>query len=161
MKGFCLFAITKAQNNEEYRKKLKTQNQYMWVILLVGLITAAAAFCMEFLTEVPLDDFMLGVYSGVGVGLVAVSLVFQVRNRRLLKDEEKLKEARLQFTDERNVELASRSIRIATVALIAAIYAVFLIGGFFYPVICKFMFLLLLVFFITYYVAHSILNRHM
>lgn len=161
MKGFCLFAVTKAQNNEEYRKKLMAQNKYMWIILLVGLITAAAAFCMEFLTELPLDDFMLGVYSGVGVGLVAVSLVFQIRNRRLLKDEEKLKEARLQFTDERNVELASRSIKIATVALVAAIYVVFLIGGFFYPVICRFMLLLLLVFFLTYGIAHSVLSRHM
>lgn len=84
-----------------------------------------------------------------------------IRNRRLLQDETKLKEARLKVTDERNVEIASKSIRIATITLVAAIYAVFLIGGFFYPVVSKFMVLLLLVFFLTYYIAHSILEKRM
>lgn len=45
------------------------------------------------------------------------------------------------------------------VGLVAAIYAMFLIGGFFYPVISKFMVLLLLVFFLTYYIACRALNK--
>lgn len=33
MKGFCLFQITKEQNNAEYRKKLENQNKCMLVIV--------------------------------------------------------------------------------------------------------------------------------
>lgn len=161
MRGFCLFEITKAQNNAEYRKKLENKNKYMWLVIVIGLITAVIAFCTEFFSDRKLDDFMLGVYSGVGVGLVAAGAVMLIRNRRLLQDETKLKEARLKVTDERNVEIALKSIRIATITLVAAIYAVFLIGGFFYPVVSKFMVLLLLVFFLTYYIAHSILEKRM
>ena len=47
------------------------------------------------------------------------------------------------------------------VGLVAAIYAMFLIGGFFYPVISKFRVLLLLVFFLTYYIAYRALNKRM
>ena len=47
------------------------------------------------------------------------------------------------------------------VGLVAAIYAMFLIGGFFYPVISKSMVLLLLVFFLTYYIAYCALNKRM
>lgn len=32
MRGFCLFEITKAQNNAEYRKKLENKNKYMWLV---------------------------------------------------------------------------------------------------------------------------------
>ena len=111
MKGFCLFQITKAQNNAEYRKKLENQNKCMLVIIAIGVITSVVAFFAEFFSEIKLDDFMLGVYSGVGVGLVAAGVGMLVRNRRLLGDETRLKEARLKVTDERNVEIASRSIK--------------------------------------------------
>ena len=47
------------------------------------------------------------------------------------------------------------------VGLVAAIYAMFLIGGFIYSVISKFMVLLLLVFFLTYYIAYRALNKRM
>lgn len=161
MKGFCLFQITKAQNNAEYRKKLERQNKYMWGVIVIGVITAVVAYCAEFFAEIKLDDFMLGVYSGVGVGLVAAGVGMLVRNRRLLGDENRLKEARLKVTDERNVEIASRAIKTATITLVAAVYAMFLIGGFFYPVISKFMMLLIAVFFLTYCVAYHVLNKRM
>ena len=84
MKGFCLFQITKEQNNAEYRKKLENQNKCMLVIIVIGVITSVVAFFAEFFSEIKLDDFMLGVYSGVGVGLVAAGVGMLVRNRRLL-----------------------------------------------------------------------------
>lgn len=161
MKGFCLFQITKEQNNAEYRKKLENQNKCMLVIIVIGVITSVVAFFAEFFSEIKLDDFMLGVYSGVGVGLVAAGVGMLVRNRRLLGDETRLKEARLKVTDERNVEIASRSIKTATITLVAAIYVMFLIGGFFYPVISKCMMLSIAVFFLTYCVAYSALNKRM
>ena len=59
MRGFCLFEITKAQNNAEYRKKLENKNKYMWLVIVIGLITAVIAFCTEFFTDRKLLFFLL------------------------------------------------------------------------------------------------------
>ena len=45
-----------------------------------------------------------------------------IRNKRLLKDEAKLKKARLEQTDERNVEIGIHAQRIAAMVLFVAMY---------------------------------------
>ena len=102
MKGFCLFSGSKVTNNEEFRKQLQAKNKCLLGLILLGIISAAAAYYMEFWGKMKVDDYMLGVYCGIGVGLICSGIVFLIRNKRLMKDEEKLKEARLQVTDERN-----------------------------------------------------------
>ena len=103
MKGFCLFSGSKVTNNEEFRKQLQAKNKCLLGLILLGIISAAAAYYMEFSGKMKVDDYMLGVYCGIGVGLICSGIVFLIRNKRLMKDEEKLKEARLQVTDERNI----------------------------------------------------------
>ena len=109
MKGFCLFSGSKATNNEEFRKQLQAKNKALLGLILLGIISAA---------KMKVDDYMLGVYCGIGVGLICSGIVFLIRNKRLMKDEEKLKEARLQVTDERNIEIGSRALRMAAFVLL-------------------------------------------
>ena len=161
MKGFCLMSATKATNNEEYRKQIQTKNKYMWGLILLGLITAVVAYYMEFSGKMKVDDYMLGVYCGLGVGLVASGIAFLIRNKRLLKDETKLKEARLQATDERNVEIGMRAQKIAAIVLLVAIYLVFLIGGVYDPILSKVMSCLICLFIVAYAIAWRVLNRRM
>lgn len=52
---------------------------------------------------------------------------FLIRNKRLMKDEGKLKEARLQVTDERNIEIGSRALRMAAFVLLIVMYLAFLL----------------------------------
>ena len=105
MKGFCLFGGSKATNNEEFRRQLKAKNKFMWLFIVLGIFSAAVAYYCEFFGEMNVDDYMLGVYCGIGVGLVGAGVALLIRNKRLLKDEAKLKKARLEQTDERNVEI--------------------------------------------------------
>ena len=107
------------------------------------------------------DDYMLGVYCGLGVGLVASGIAFLIRNKRLLKDETKLKEARLQATDERNVEIGMRAQKIAAIVLLVAIYLVFLIGGVYDPILSKVMSCLICLFIVAYAIAWRVLNQRM
>lgn len=107
------------------------------------------------------DDYMLGVYCGIGVGLFAAGITLLIRNRRLLKDDAKLKAARLQATDERNIEIASRSLKIAAMVLLVAMYAVFLIGGLLSPVLSKVMSLLICLFLVAYCIAWKVLDQRM
>ena len=161
MKGFCLMSATKATNNEEYRKQIQTKNKYMWGLILLGLITAVVAYYMEFSGKMKVDDYMLGVYCGLGVGLVASGIAFLIRNKRLLKDETKLKEARLQATDERNVEIGMRAQKIAAIVLLVAIYLVFLIGGVYDPILSKVMSCLICLFIVAYAISWRVLNQRM
>ena len=159
MKGFCFMSATKATNNEEYRKQIQAKNKCIWGLILLGLITAVIAYYMEFSGKMKVDDYMLGVYCGLGVGLVASGIAFLIRNKRLLKDE--AKEARLQATDERNVEIGMRAQKIAAIVLLVAIYLVFLIGGVYEPILSKVMSCLICLFIVAYGIAWRVLNHKM
>ncbi len=161
MKGFCFMSATKATNNEEYRKQIQAKNKCIWGLILLGLITAVIAYYMEFSGKMKVDDYMLGVYCGLGVGLVASGIAFLIRNKRLLKDEAKLKKARLEQTDERNVEIGIHAQRIAAMVLLVAMYLVFLLGGLYESVLSKVMACLICLFVAVYSIAWRVLNKRM
>ena len=121
----------------------------------------AAAYYMEFWGKMKVDDYMQGVYCGIGVGLICSGIVFLIRNKRLMKDEEKLKEARLQVTDERNIEIGSRALRMAAFVLLIVMYFAFLFGGLYDPMISKLMSCMICLFLIVYAIAWRVLNKHM
>ncbi len=77
------------------------------------------------------------------------------------KDEEKLKEARLQVTDERNIEIGSRALRMAAFVLLIVMYFAFLFGGLYDPMISKLMSCMICLFLIVYAIAWRVLNKHM
>ena len=161
MKGSCLFSGSKATNNEEFRKQLQAKNKALLGLILLGIISAAAAYYMEFSGKMKVDDYMQGVYCGIGVGLICSGIVFLIRNKRLMKDEEKLKEARLQVTDERNIEIGSRALRMAAFVLLIVMYFAFLFGGLYDPMISKLMSCMICLFLIVYAIAWRVLNKHM
>ena len=161
MNGFCLFAGSKATNNEEFRRQLKAKNKFMWLFIVLGIFSAAVAYYCEFFGKMNVDDYMLGVYCGIGVGLVGAGVALLIHNKRLLKDETKLKEARLQATDERNVEIGMRAQKIAAIVLLVAIYLVFLIGGVYDPILSKVMSCLICLFIVAYAIAWRVLNQRM
>ena len=76
-----------------------------------------------------------------------------IRNKRLLKDEAKLKKARLEQTDERNVEIGIHAQRIAAMVLFVAMYLVFLLGGLYESVLSKVMACLICLFVAVYSIA--------
>ena len=161
MKGFCLFGGSKATNNEEFRRQLKAKNKFMWLFIVLGIFPAAVAYYCEFLGEMNVDDYMLGVYCGIGVGLVGAGVALLIRNKRLLKDEAKLKKARLEQTDERNVEIGIHAQRIAAMVLLVAMYLVFLLGGLYESVLSKVMACLICLFVAVYSIAWRVLNKRM
>ena len=161
MKGFCLFSGSKVTNNEEFRKQLQAKNKCLLGLILLGIISTAVAYYMELSGKMKVDDYMLGVYCGIGVGFICLGIAFLIRNKRLMKDEEKLKEARLQVKDERNVEIGSRALRMAAYVLLIVMYLVFLFGGLYDPMISKVMSCLICLFIVVYAIAWRILNKCM
>lgn len=124
---FCW--MCRAKNNEEYRAVLKKRAVRMYLFILAGILTAGIALYVNWLTE--LSEYRLGFLLGLGAGLVLGAAVQILKMRRLLRNEEKLKEARLRETDEREVEIDGLALRAASRVLLVALYLALFIGGLF------------------------------
>lgn len=159
MKG--LFCGSKANNNEEYKKVIKTRMKIMILLFVIGCITLAVALLAKNVWKVEISEYMLGVYSGAGTGLIVVSAILWIKNKLILADDEKLKKSRLSNTDERIQEISNRAFRLAAIALLIALYAAGLIGGIFNQVLVEVLFSMVFVFIIVYIVAYKVYERRM
>ncbi|MBO5293143.1 MAG: hypothetical protein J6B10_08195 [Lachnospiraceae bacterium] len=156
-----LFCSVSCTDNEEYRKCIQ-KRMWLWRgMLAAGILTFIIAFLAGNYWQIELEDFMLGMYQGVGAGLIGASVALLFKNGRLLKDEEKLRRARIAASDERNMEIVSRAMRAALVVLLVAIYFVMLIGGLWYPQIAWVLANLVCLFLLAYVAAYKIIARKM
>jgi len=150
-----------ARTNEEYKKVIKDRMKVMVTIIIIGILTAVIGFGAEFYLKTPISEHMLGVYSGVGIGLFIVGTILWIKNKRLLNNDEKLKESRLNNTDERIQEIGHKSFRVASYVMLIALYATALIGGLFYPVLVEALMFVSCTFLVAYLIAFKYYNSKM
>lgn len=151
----------KANNNEEYKKVIKSRMNIMLLLFMIGGVTLAVAILAKTVWTVEISDRMLGVYTGVGSGLLLVSTILWIKNKLLLNNDAKLKESRLMNTDERIKEISNTAFRTATYILLISLYAVALIGGLFYPILTELLSFLVCIFLLAYTIAFKIYERRM
>lgn len=156
-----LFCSSKANTNEEYRKIIKTRMSIMILVFMIGCMTLAIALLAKSVGEVTISERMLGVYTGIGTGLMIASVILWIKNKILLGDDGKLKRSRLSHTDERIQEINMKAFKVATIILILALYAVGLIGGLFYPILVELILCLVGVFLLAYVIAYKGYEKRM
>ena len=118
-----------AKTDEEYREKLRKRKKFTPVLIILG---AAAIVVSMYLLQCKEDrDFVAGLYMGIGCGVLAVSIVWFLKIRSLLKDEKKLRVKRLKESDERNIQVTLKAHYTAGLLLILTGYTVLLVSGFF------------------------------
>ena len=149
------------KTNEEYREYLKKKGKALCWIPIAGLFLAVLAILGEFVLDVAIDDYMLGIYSGFGTGLVIAGIALTIKNRRIMKDEEKLKKARLEMADERIREIGKSAFRMAAIIMIVAMYVIGLIGGLFYPILPNILFGMVCLFLVAYVISYKIYEKKM
>ncbi len=154
MKFRGLFCATTAANNEEYRKILKKRNLWYLLIGAAGILIAVSALAAQN-QGVELPDYILGVYSGFGTGLVLGMAILIIRNLMLLKNEEKLKQDRLKNTDERLELIGNKASQAAFKVLLLGGSVTALIGGIYEPVLIKVLLFELDLFIFSYLVAFA------
>lgn len=128
MSGVC-WRMCRAKNNEEYRTVLKKRAKRMYLLILAGILTVGISLYLNSFMEI--TEYRLGFLLGLGVGLVLGAVIRLVKMRRQLEDEEKLKEARLLETDEREIEIGGLALRAASKVLLAVLYLALFVGGLF------------------------------
>lgn len=154
-----IFCVTKVTSDGEYRKYARRRCLVYAVLAVVGVVTAAIAMAAEFLWAAEVSELMLGIYTGVGTGLTLAGVMLLVKNISLLKDEKKLRKARIEGSDERNIQISMLATKAALAVLLIAMYFAILIGGLWYPVLAKAVACLLILFMFAYVVAYSIISR--
>ena len=156
-----IFCGKASSSNEEYKKVIRFRMRIFCVLSLVGAVTFSGTLFIMFRFSSILSDYQSGVYSGIGCGLMGAAVALWIKNKMLLGNEEKLKQSRLANSDERNIEISQKAMRIAAMALIVALYLVGIVGGFFYPVLIKVLLFLVCIFLLVYVVAFKMIDKKM
>lgn len=153
-----IFCSTHGLSNEEYKKHIVKRMYLLFGFFVIGLITIGVLVYAE-LSKIRIADYAQGFYYGVGSALIVASIILIIKNRLLLKDENKLRKARIDSSDERNIEISTSSMKIAVFVLLVAIYFVMLIGGIWYPILTKTLSMLVILFMFVYIVAYKIISK--
>lgn len=156
-----LFCGTTAVTNEEYKKVLKRRNVWMAAMVIAGTLLTAVTLMAENSGSAMLPDYILGVYCGFGTGLSLAGMILFVRNLIIMKDESKLKQNRLENSDERLQEIGSRAGMTAIKFTLLVGTASGLIAGIFEPVLVKALVFALDIFLFSYIAAFAFYKKKM
>lgn len=154
-----IFCYIDSMSKDNYRKYIKRQIYIFSVLLVIGILTVGVALLAEYCWKVDAEEIILSGYLGIGLGLALASIFLIIRKSRLLKDESKLKKAKIEASDERNIQISIRAVRIAVAVLLIGMYFTILIGGLWYPVLMTALSLLVCVFVAAYCIAYIIISK--
>ncbi len=154
-----LFCSTYAKSDKEYVAFLKSRIVIYIVLGLLGLATIAGSIVLECLHEDKINDFTSGFYTGVGGGLIGASIVFILRFRKLLKDDELRRKARIAINDERNIQINTEAMKIATFAAFVGVYITIFIAAAIEPLFAIALSLVALAVMIVYLIACFVLSK--
>ncbi len=151
----------KAKNNEEYRKVLKKRLLSVGIMITGGLVAAVLGFVILWKELLGIPEHQAGVLCGFGIGLIIGSVSLFIRIKTTLASEEKIKESRLRETDERELAVNSKALRMTAYIILVCLYLCMLIGGLFEPMITYICCLLIGIFLISYTVLKKYYQRKM
>ncbi|MDT2674458.1 DUF6442 family protein [Enterococcus dongliensis] len=118
------------KSDQEYRKKLKRQNLIYLMIVIFMLACSGILFVGTTWYELAIKDRAVGFLLGFFLSLSVVFMIYIIRNRRAMNDSEKLKKQRIEKTDERNLEIASKALQITGYVMATVLVLLSLIGSF-------------------------------
>lgn len=156
-----IFCGTVAKTNEEYRKVVKTRMFIVTFAGIAGAVTLAVALLARNYWEVTINERMLGLYTGIGSGLLVGAIAVLIKDALLLRNEERLKNSRLECSDERNQEISNKAIKFTLAVVLFVLYGVALIGGLYYPVLVKIMCGMIFLILIAYMGAYQFYKTRM
>lgn len=117
--------------DKDYREVLKKRMKLSFAMIILGAITLILSILFSNGKYDYLSDFLSGIYTGLGSGLIAGGLVRLIKMKIILKDEKKLKQKKLVEQDERNQMIKQKSMYSAASVLIILAYLGLLVSGIF------------------------------
>lgn len=153
--------MAQVTSDRDYEKVLKKRMYIFYAYIILGIITDILAFKFSTGDTAYLSSFLSGVYSGTGTGLLVCGVIMLIRTKKILKDEVKLKEKRLQEQDERNRTIMQKSMYTAALILIFLVYLALLISGIFNLVVFWTLWIIAVVYMVIFVLLSFYYNKKM
>lgn len=150
-----------AKTDEEYREVLKRRKNFIFVLMLAGAAAIGVSICLGLGLFGKEEDFLSGLYMGMGCGILAGSVMGLIKIGRTLRDEKKLRQKRLEESDERNIQVTQKAYYMAGICVMTIGYMVFLFAGFFSMEVFWTVWSLLMLYFLLFAVCKKIYNKKM
>lgn len=157
MKG--IFCSTNAKTDEEYREYLKKRIAMLTVLGIIGFATIITVLLLNHFAKDLLNDYSEGFVMGIGSGLLFASVILIIKHLRIMNDSQRLHRARIQATDERNLQISSAAMKVMTAVMFAAAYIIMIVGGFRYPILTKVTVLLVCTAILAYLIAYKVFSK--
>lgn len=140
-------------------KKIKLRIGYCVMLIVLGI---ASLYVGNFVVlNSGNADYSAGYYTGLGLGVIAASIITLVKNVLLLKNAEKLKAKAIYEADERNKMIGLMTWSYAGYAMFILLYVAQMVAGVFNVVVMNTLLVVLAVFALSLFVSRVILTKIM
>lgn len=154
-----LFENRKPRTNEECIGYLKRKNGIMCLMAVIGILTIVFAIWLKFTTKLLEINENGTLYMGFGCGLCAVAIFNIIKNRKIAKDQQRLKAYRVMLTDEREEMILGKAYRMSTFVVLIISYVAALIGSMWMPYLMYVLAVQVIIMVIAYLVFYKIYSR--
>ncbi|MGO5052583.1 hypothetical protein ACTQ6A_08660 [Lachnospiraceae bacterium LCP25S3_G4] len=150
---------TTARTDDEYRNVLKGRMKIWYVMSAIGIITLIVGVLSAIEASGHQASFLSGVYSGLGFGLIAVAIVNMIATRKLLKNDEKIRQKRLACQDERVIMISQKALILASSVILIGVYLGILVMGFFSLQVFWTLWVIIMAYAVVYLIARAYYER--
>lgn len=151
--------INNVKLGKSIEQKLKLRISFSVVLLFLGGASLYVGTC------VPLAsgnvDYSSGFYVGLGCGLIAAAIITIIKNVRILKNKEALKQREIYESDERNRMIGLKCWSYAGYAMFILLYIALLFAGTINVIVMNTILVILAGFAICLFISKLILNKIM
>lgn len=156
---FMKAILAVSTNDKDYRNVLKKRRNVLYVMMILGIVTLIFDFIFSVGKYAYLSDFLSGVYTGVGAGLIISSCILLVKNRMILKDENKLKQKKLEEQDERNQMIIQKAMYTSAIILMIFAYLGLMVAGIFNLAVFWTLWVVVIVFMLVFILLNMYYNK--
>lgn len=150
---------TTVKSDLDFRRVIKQRQILCFIIMILGIATAAFSFYFSTGQYALLSDFFSGFYFGVGTGLLVAGILAYINCRSLLKNEKKLHEKRLAETDERNKAISQKTLFMTSVVLIIILYIALIVSGLFSMMLFQTLLCIIGLYLLIFLISYAYYNK--
>lgn len=145
--------------DRDYREKLKKKNRISLVSIVFLLICAGILLVGTNWYDLKIDDHALGFLTGFFSSICLAFIVVVFRNHRIMNNPKLLKAHRIARTDERNLEIGSKTLQFSAYIMVIVLVILSTIGSFISRIMALTATGLLYVFLISFLISYLYYKR--
>lgn len=151
--------INNVKLGKSIEQKLKLRISFSVVLLFLGGASLYVGTCVPLASGNA--DYSSGFYVGLGCGLIAAAIITIIKNVRILKNKEALKQREIYESDERNRMIGLKCWSYAGYAMFILLYIALLFAGTINVIVMNTILVILAGFAICLFISKLILNKIM